>query len=205
MSNIFTAGHQMFEIRSFDANVDNLDQYRDLFLRCDNVVVAGIEQNDDDLRRVGEEYVANACQSDLASWASVSEVYQHGCGDFWLLVLVDSTSLQEASDSSGWNTPSTIVGSIAMEDKGNGVFELRRLCVSDAYRRMGLGMKLLQHLVSHAEASGQLRRLYFSTPSINTSAISMYLKGGFVFEKEMVCTFEPKNTQLAISTFSYVL
>jgi hypothetical protein len=100
----FAIGDLKFLIRSFSPTLDCLEAYRQLFLRCDNVIVAGIEQDNEDLRRVGEEYVRQACQSDLKSGDSVKAVYQHGAGDFWVLLLVPPAD-------SGSNT-STIIGSI---------------------------------------------------------------------------------------------
>jgi ribosomal protein S18 acetylase RimI-like enzyme len=93
---------------------------------------------------------------------------------------------------------------VALEDKEEGVCEVKRMCVSDQFRRKGLGLRLVKHILAHA-VSENLSRVFLSTPSINASAVSMYAKCGFVFEKEDTYSFEPNNTPLSISTLAFNL
>jgi ribosomal protein S18 acetylase RimI-like enzyme len=144
---------------------DDLEEYKSLYLRCDNVLVKGIHEQDERLQRIGTNHVKQVFQTDLCSFEAVSNVFFTGSGNFW--VLVDLVK-------------NTIVGSIALKDlRENNEGELLRMCVSPEHRRKGLGNYLVQHLLAFA-SSHNFQRVILTTPSSNTSAIQMYTKAGFV-------------------------
>jgi ribosomal protein S18 acetylase RimI-like enzyme len=171
---------------------DDLEEYRALFLRCDNVLVKGLAEQDERLQRIGRSYVSNAFQTDLSTFETVQDIFFQSKGQFWVLIDADKN---------------LIIGSIALEDKLPGQDrtqgELRRMCISPDYRRRGLGNMLVQHLLSYA-AENNFQRVFLTTPSSNTSAIEMYLKAGFLFVKSVSVECGEEG-ELEISTFSLEL
>ena len=146
---------------------DDLGIYRQLFSRSEICVSTGKETGDLRIQAIGEEYINSVLSSDLSSYASLNTEFRRGCGEFWVLVGGDSES---------------IIGSVALEDKGAGTGELRRMVVDSRHRRRGLAVALTKHLLDHARRCG-LQKVVLSTPSINTGATLMYKKSGFRLER----------------------
>jgi ribosomal protein S18 acetylase RimI-like enzyme len=180
----FLIDQKLFLIRPLLPS-DNLQEYRNLFLSCDNVLCKGQAEDDQRLVNIGRDYVHHAFETDLKSYENLSGIFFRGKGQFWILIDVSKE---------------IIIGSIALEDKSSRVGELRRMCVSSHYRRLGLGSRLVQHLLAYA-FSHDFSRVFLSTPSSNSSAISMYTKAQFVFEKAISVTCGADG-DLEISTFA---
>jgi ribosomal protein S18 acetylase RimI-like enzyme len=160
---------------------DNLEEYKSLYLLCDNVIVKGINEQDERLQRIGRNHVSRVFQTDLSSFEAVSDTFFTANGHFWVLV----------------DTNNKIIGSVALKDLGNNEGELLRMCVSPDHRRKGLGNYLVQHLLAYA-LSHHFQRVSLTTPSSNTSAIQMYLKAGFVFiESILVECGEDGNIEIS--------
>lgn len=135
---------------------------RVLFAACDAMTNYGAEVGDAALCRIGQEYAACVLATDLATIHSVRRVFKPR-GSFW--VLEDTVTMG-------------IVGTIALQDLGGGVGEMRRVCVSARYRRRGLAQALVAHLQRAALALG-LTKVIMSTPVLNAPAIAMYSRCGF--------------------------
>ena len=91
----------------------------------------------------------------------------------------------------------------ALQEIERGVCELRRMLISDVFRRKGLGRRLLLHLIDHVVATAGLARVFLSTPTMNRSAIEMYEKAGFAVEAEEAFLFEPDSRELLVSTLAW--
>jgi ribosomal protein S18 acetylase RimI-like enzyme len=184
----FQIGNSTFLLRPLSSS-DDLEQYRKLFLSCDNILVKGLTEQDERLQRIGTNYVSNAFQTDLSQFESVQDVFFTGNGQFWILIDVDQN---------------IIIGSIALEDKLPGqcptIGELRRMCVSPDYRRIGLGNILVEYLLAYA-SSHDFKKIFLTTPTSNTSAIQMYLKAGFHLTKSIFVECGEEG-ELEISTLS---
>lgn len=173
IENEFIIDNINYKIKLFSIN-DNLNEYKELFLNCDNVLNKGKLENDKRLERIGEEYVLNSFQNDLLDYNNIYNIYFQGYGQFWLLYDQEKN---------------IIIGSIALEDKGNNIGELRRMCISSNYRRQGLGNILVKYLIQYAfNQTNYFQRIFLTTPSFNTSAIEMYCKAGFIFENSITVT-----------------
>ena len=71
-----------------------------------------------------------------------------------------------------------MVGLIVDGTQKPGVAELQRMSVSTTCRKMGVGRKLLEQLLRHAEQQG-LTKIVLSTTSAQAPAIGLYKKYGF--------------------------
>lgn len=184
-----TIGDSSFLIRPFNQN-DDLDEFKRLYLQCDNVLAKGIMEEDERLQRIGRNHVNRVFNSDFSSIDTMNETYGKGKGQFWFLIDVPKGK---------------IIGSIALLQKkiesenSETEGELLRMCVSPDYRRIGLGYLLVQQLLAYAVANG-FTRITLTTPSSNTSAIQMYQKAGFVFKQSNLVECG-EDGELDISTF----
>lgn len=71
-----------------------------------------------------------------------------------------------------------IVGTGALISRGNHIGEIVRMSVKAAYRRQGIGRKLLDTLVNHAEECG-FEKVILETTSTWENAVKFYLRYGF--------------------------
>lgn len=71
-----------------------------------------------------------------------------------------------------------MVGLIADEKQKPGVAEVQRMTVSSSCRKMGVGRKLLEELLSYAKQQ-RLKRIVLTTTSAQAPAIGLYKKYGF--------------------------
>lgn len=72
-----------------------------------------------------------------------------------------------------------IVGTVALLNEGNGVFELGKMAVTEKHQGAGIGKKLLEHALRFAKESGMKKVILYSHTSLK-SAIHLYRKFGFV-------------------------
>lgn len=141
----------------------DMEAMRTLFAACDAMTNYGAEHGDLALQRIGQQYAAGVLATDLATLQSLHLVFKPR-GAFWVLLDVATGD---------------VVGTIALQDLGGGVGEMRRVCVSSRYRRRGLAGALVAHLQAAALALG-LTRVIMSTPVLNAPAIALYARCGFV-------------------------
>lgn len=73
----------------------------------------------------------------------------------------------------------SIVGTVALLNEGNGVFELGKMAVTEKHQDAGIGKKLLDHALRCAKKSGMKKVILYSHTSLK-SAIHLYKKFGFV-------------------------
>ena len=71
-----------------------------------------------------------------------------------------------------------IVGTVALEPRGAGDCEMRKMYLSPTHRRKGLGKYLVNHAIHRARAIGY-RRMLAGTTSALTEAIALYERFGF--------------------------
>ena len=71
-----------------------------------------------------------------------------------------------------------IVGTVALLNEGNGVFELGKMAVTEKHQGAGIGKKLLEHALRFAKKSGMKKIILYSHTSLK-SAIHLYRKLGF--------------------------
>ncbi|KAF6758512.1 acyl-CoA N-acyltransferase [Ephemerocybe angulata] len=123
-----------------------------------------------------DDYCEYSLKHDMAN---IAEYYAHeklgteddgGVSGFWVAVV------------SGRDGMERIVGCVGLdsrtqEDKTQS--ELRRMSVSEDYRRRGIAMELINTLVLHARKRG-LKKVVLSTTSYQGSARSLYKKLGWV-------------------------
>ncbi|KAH7479710.1 hypothetical protein PRIC1_008751 [Phytophthora ramorum] len=121
-------------------------------------------KNDPASRHHWAEYVRKCLKDDLAD---VEGTYMEPGGNFWVATLEDDGEPK-------------VVGMIALEPKGNGEGEVRRVSVHPGYQRMGIGRKLMTHLVhwatTHSFKTLQLTASYAE----KTSAVTFYSSFGFI-------------------------
>lgn len=140
-----------------------MEAVRAVFLESEVLINYGRDHGDAELQGEGEAYAANALRTDLATVHSLHSLFRpKGC--FW--VVEDPET-------------GTAVGSVALEDKGDGLGELRRMCINPTYRRRGLARALVCHLQAHAVGHG-FTRVFLTTPSVNAPALALYKSLGFV-------------------------
>ncbi len=70
------------------------------------------------------------------------------------------------------------IGTCALLALGDGSFEVAKMTVSERYRSLGIGKKLLAHVIEYARGTGA-KRLYLETNSKLQSAIHVYESLGF--------------------------
>ncbi|MGL5929711.1 MAG: GNAT family N-acetyltransferase [Dermatophilaceae bacterium] len=75
----------------------------------------------------------------------------------------------------------SLVGSVALQDLGDGHLELKTMRVSPAGRGLGLGRRLLEHALAEARAAGASRiSLETGTAAQFRPALALYRSAGFV-------------------------
>lgn len=72
-----------------------------------------------------------------------------------------------------------IVGTAALINEGNGIFELGKMAVTEAHQGAGIGKKLLEHSLVTAKGIGAKKVILYSNTAL-ASAIHLYRKFGFV-------------------------
>jgi ribosomal protein S18 acetylase RimI-like enzyme len=72
-----------------------------------------------------------------------------------------------------------IVGTFALIPEGDGVYELGKMAVSEAYQGKSIGNKLMQHCLAQAAALGASKVILYSNTKLGP-AIHLYRKYGFV-------------------------
>lgn len=72
-----------------------------------------------------------------------------------------------------------IAGMIALEPKGNATAEVRRVSVHPGYQRMGIGRKLMTHLVHWATVHHFKTLTLTASYAEKTSAVKFYTSFGF--------------------------
>ncbi|MFA5021959.1 MAG: GNAT family N-acetyltransferase [Patescibacteria group bacterium] len=91
----------------------------------------------------------------------IAKTYQTAKGNFWLAL--------DTSD---------VVGTIALQDCGDGRGYLRRMYVRKEYRSKGLGSKLLSVVLNFAK-NNHYKKIYLATTDAMTQANKFYCKNGF--------------------------
>ncbi len=81
-----------------------------------------------------------------------------------------------------------IVGTCALLNKGNGVFELTKMGVLVSARGLKVGEKLLQHVLFKT-LEMELKTLFLLTNAKCEAAIHLYEKNGFVHDNEIMQTY----------------
>lgn len=74
-----------------------------------------------------------------------------------------------------------IIGTCALISEGHGLYELSKMSVTDGYRGLGVGRRLLTAAIDAFELIGS-GTLFLETNSILTPAITLYESAGFVHE-----------------------
>lgn len=72
-----------------------------------------------------------------------------------------------------------IVGTAALLNEENGVFELGKMAVTEKYQGAGIGTKLLEHSLAAAKDMGAKKVILYSNTTLG-SAIHLYSKFGFI-------------------------
>lgn len=70
------------------------------------------------------------------------------------------------------------IGTCALLAMGEGSFEVAKMTVSERCRGLGIGKKLLAHVIEHAREAGA-KRLYLETNSKLANAVHVYESLGF--------------------------
>ncbi len=78
-------------------------------------------------------------------------------------------------------TEDKIVGYISSSNTLYGVAYIQMVAVHPSHQRSGLGKKILDHKLNVLKQQG-MRKVWLLVTSINLSAISFYLKQGFLIE-----------------------
>lgn len=87
----------------------------------------------------------------------------------------------------------TVAGSVALSPRGEGVAWLSKLFVDAAYRRHGLGRKLLAQAVDEARTRGY-RRIDLETRTIFREAVRLYETTGWVRGPDLPPEHGPDRT-----------
>ncbi|KAE9193284.1 hypothetical protein PF004_g21055 [Phytophthora fragariae] len=115
-------------------------------------------------RHCWREYVRKSLTADLADNQGT---YLTTGGNFWVATVKDN------------NGESKGAGMIALEPKGNGEGEVRRVSVHSGYQRMGIGRKLMTHLVDWATNHNFKRLTLSASYAERTPAVAFYTSFGF--------------------------
>ncbi|OWZ17531.1 GCN5-related N-acetyltransferase [Phytophthora megakarya] len=87
-----------------------------------------------------DEFIQESLDGDLAR---ILSTYIAPGGNFWVITAPGKVNNEE-----------TVVGIVGLENKGDGVGELRRMAVSIAFRRHGIGRRLVAELETWARDNG---------------------------------------------------
>ncbi|GMF40820.1 unnamed protein product [Phytophthora fragariaefolia] len=121
-------------------------------------------KNDPVSRQRWAGYVRKSLKDDLAD---VEGTYMATGGNFWVATIQDS------------NGDSKIAGMIGLEPKGDGKAEVRRVSVHPGCQRMGIGGKLMLHLVNWATTQNFKTLILMASYAEKTSAVDFYTSFGF--------------------------
>jgi len=94
------------------------------------------------------------------------------------------------------------VGSCALLNKGNSVFELAKMAVTERAKGMGIGLLLGTTVVNKAMKM-KSKRIYLESNTILKPAISLYRKLGFKKIKGAPSPYERCNIQMEIDLEEY--
>ncbi len=100
-------------------------------------------------------------KSDAIDLLEIEKIYLLGRGNFW--IAIDSGK---------------IVGTIAIEDKGEGQGYLQRMYLAEEYRGTGLAQNLLDNLLEFAK-NKNFKEIYLGTTPVAKRAIRFYEKSVF--------------------------
>ncbi|KAK3288510.1 hypothetical protein CYMTET_4018 [Cymbomonas tetramitiformis] len=122
------------------------------------------------------DYIAQQKKDDLRD---ISEFYScaKGCA-FWVYTVNKDEAIGKRDIVVKEGGVEDVVGCVALENKGNGVCELRRMSVDSSYRRLRIAQKLLQQLKAHACQQGYTK-ITLSTSEFQVAAQRLYVKHGF--------------------------
>ncbi|RLN45338.1 hypothetical protein BBO99_00008026 [Phytophthora kernoviae] len=122
-----------------------------------------------------EEYMTEAVTT--GDLSSIDKSYIASGGNFWV-----ATPRNDATE---------IIGMVALEAKGDGVGELRRLSVKDSYRRLGVGRQLITVLEGWAKKQGY-QTVWLVTGAKIDEARAFYTSMGYTKTKAIVINEEPR-------------
>lgn len=71
-----------------------------------------------------------------------------------------------------------VVGTVALIKRGEGVYELSKMAVTEKYQGMGIGNKLMSSCIDYAKQNG-CDRLFLDSSTTLSPAITLYKKVGF--------------------------
>ncbi|KAG7400933.1 hypothetical protein PHYBOEH_003844 [Phytophthora boehmeriae] len=146
-----------------DVFVDGSEFYRDTFpAHIQNHWTEFIEESlNDDLSRIPSFYIAPG-------------------GNFWVVTTPGKSANSEK-----------VVGIVGLEAKGGGVGELRRMAISSAYRRHGLGRRLVAELESWAK-SHNFSKIVLLNGGPKDDARAFYRAIGYQHVGMKVVSVEPR-------------
>lgn len=121
-----------------------------------------------------EAYVQESIRGDLAD---IPANYVAKGGNFWVATIPEQNAR-------------AVVGMVALEAKGDGQGELRRMAVNADYRRLGLGRQLITNLERWAKAQ-RFRTVFLVTSSVMTRAQAFYAASGYVETRRFLARPEP--------------
>jgi len=122
-------------------------------------------ENEEGLPAVALKYLDSCVNGDLSNLQSV---YVDRGGQFWVV------SLHPGVDGAD----EIIVGMVGVENKGEGVAELRRMSVHKDHRKYGIGKLLLKTLEDYCKANN-FKRIFLSTLDVFVPAVKMYEAAGY--------------------------
>ncbi|EEY65406.1 uncharacterized protein PITG_22654 [Phytophthora infestans T30-4] len=135
-------------------------------------------KNDPVSRSRWENYVTKSIKSDLAD---IEGTYMKTSGNFWVATV------------EGNNGERKVAGMIALEPKSNGNAEVRRVSVHPGYQRMGIGRKLITHLVQWATTRHFKTLTLTASYTEKTSAVKFYTSFGFQIGENIMFWENPSH------------
>ncbi|ETP36367.1 hypothetical protein F442_15670 [Phytophthora nicotianae P10297] len=124
------------------------------------------------------DYVRKSLKTDLAD---IEGTYMKPGGNFWVATVEDN------------NGERKVAGMIALEPKGNGHGEVRRVSVHPGYQRMGIGRKLMTHLLQWAMTHHFKTLTLMASYTEKTSAVKFYTSFGFEFGETFMLWENPSH------------
>lgn len=125
-----------------------------------------------------EKFVQESAKGDLAD---IHATYVVPGGNFWVATVPDK------SDSS----QRVVAGMVALEFKGEGKGELRRMAVSGSHQRLGIGRRLITHLESWAKSQG-FTSIFLATGAVVVKAQAFYKANGYIETNRFLVSEEPR-------------
>ncbi|MBR5474270.1 MAG: GNAT family N-acetyltransferase [Lachnospiraceae bacterium] len=89
------------------------------------------------------------------------------------------------------------VGTVAMKNMGDGVFELIKLGVTESYKRQHIGDHLVEAAIAYGERCLAKKIVLFSS-SVLAPALALYEKHGFVHVPMEANEFEDADVQMEL-------